>query len=103
MSYIKKPMDIERRSFEIITEEIEEIKRKYGDPRRTEILRDDSEGYQDWTGKTEEDFIPKEEIVITLTQNGYIKSISAEAYKAQHRGGKGIKSMEAHIAYILTD
>jgi DNA gyrase subunit A len=82
------------RIFEIITEEIEEIKRKYGDPRRTEILRDDSEGYQDWTGKTEEDFIPKEEIVITLTQNGYIKSISAEAYKAQHRGGKGIKSME---------
>ncbi|UCG90324.1 MAG: DNA gyrase subunit A [Candidatus Heimdallarchaeota archaeon] len=84
----------EDRIFEIITEELEEIKRKYGDERRTEILRDDSEGFQDWTGKTEEDFIPKEDIVITLTQDGYIKSISAEAYTAQHRGGKGIKSME---------
>ena len=82
------------RIFEIVTTEIEEIKRKYGDERRTEILRDDSEGYQDWTGKTEEDFIPKEDIVITLTQNGYIKSIPVETYNSQHRGGKGIKSME---------
>ncbi|UCG02133.1 MAG: DNA gyrase subunit A [Candidatus Heimdallarchaeota archaeon] len=80
----------EERVFTIITDELEEIKRKYGDVRRTEILRDDS----DWTGKTEEDFIPREDVVVTLTQNGYIKSISAEAYSAQHRGGKGIKSME---------
>ncbi len=84
----------EDRIFGIIKTELEEIKRKYGDKRRTEILMDDSEGFQDWTGKTEEDFIPKEDIVVNLTQNGYIKSISAETYKAQHRGGKGIKSME---------
>jgi len=84
----------EDRIFEIIINELEEIKEKYGDERRTEILKDDSEGFQDWTGKTEEDFIPREDIVITLTQHGYIKSISAEVYKAQHRGGKGIKSME---------
>lgn len=84
----------EERIFEIIVEEIKEIKKKYGDDRRTEILLDDSEGFQDWTGKTEQDFIPKEDIVITLTQNGYIKAISAEVYNAQHRGGKGIKSME---------
>ena len=84
----------EDRIFEIITDELEEIRKKYGDARRTEILRDDSEGFQDWTGKTEEDFIPKEDIVVTLTQNGYIKSISAEVYSSQHRGGKGIKSME---------
>ncbi len=90
----KEILKSEDRIFGIITEELEEIRRKYGDARRTEILRDDSEGYQDWTGKTEEDFIPKEEIVVTLTQNGYIKSISSEAYNAQHRGGKGIKSME---------
>ncbi|MHA2245087.1 MAG: DNA gyrase subunit A [Candidatus Hodarchaeales archaeon] len=82
------------RIFGIVKTELEEIKRKYGDKRRTEILEDDSEGFQDWTGKTEEDFIPKEDIIISLTQNGYIKSISSETYKAQHRGGKGIKSME---------
>lgn len=80
----------EERIFGIIIDELEEIKRKYGDNRRTEILRDDS----DWIGKTEADFIPQEDVVITLTQNGYIKSISSEAYTAQHRGGKGIKSME---------
>ncbi|MHA1967742.1 MAG: DNA gyrase subunit A [Candidatus Hodarchaeales archaeon] len=84
----------EERIFAIITDEIEEIKKKYGDDRRTEILLDDSQGFQDWTGKTEQDFIPKEDIVITLTQNGYIKAISSEVYNAQHRGGKGIKSME---------
>ena len=78
----------------IILSEIEEIRKKYGDPRRTQILKDDSEGYKDWTDKTEEDFIQKEEIIISLTSNGYIKSISTEVYNAQHRGGKGIKSMD---------
>ncbi len=83
-------LESEERIFGIIIDELEEIKGKFGDARRTEILRDDS----DWAGKTEEDFIPKGDVVISLTQNGYIKSISAEAYSAQHRGGKGIKSME---------
>lgn len=90
----KAILQSENRIFEIIVNELEEIREKYGDERRTEILKDDSEGFRDWTDKTEEDFIPKEDIVITLTQHGYIKSISAEVYKAQHRGGKGIKSME---------
>ena len=84
----------EKRISEIIISEINEILKKYGDSRRTEILLDDSEGFQDWTDKTEEDFIAKEDIVITLTSNGYIKSISTDVYNAQHRGGKGIKSME---------
>ena len=84
----------EIRISEIIVSEIDEIIKKYGDSRRTEILLDDSEGFQDWTGKTEEDFIAKEDIVITLTSNGYIKSISTDVYNAQHRGGKGIKSMD---------
>ena len=84
----------EKRISEIIISEIDEILKKYGDSRRTEILLDDSEGFQDWTDKTEEDFIAKEDIVITLTSNGYIKSISTDVYNAQHRGGKGIKSME---------
>ncbi|MCK4848105.1 MAG: DNA gyrase subunit A, partial [Candidatus Heimdallarchaeota archaeon] len=84
----------DKRISEIIVSEINEILKKYGDSRRTEILLDDSEGFQDWTDKTEEDFIAKEDIVITLTSNGYIKSISTDVYNAQHRGGKGIKSME---------
>jgi DNA gyrase subunit A len=90
----KDILSSEKRIMGIIIDEIDEIKKKYGNPRRTEILPDDSEGFEDWRGKTEEDFIANEEIVITLTSNGYIKSISADAYNAQHRGGKGIKSME---------
>jgi DNA gyrase subunit A len=87
-------LESEDRIIGIISEEIKEIIDKYGDARRTEILQDDSEGFQDWTGKTEEDFVTKEEMVITLTQQGYIKSIPAETYSAQHRGGVGVKSME---------
>ncbi|WP_455141626.1 DNA gyrase subunit A [Candidatus Hodarchaeum mangrovi] len=84
----------ERRQFEIMVDELEEIKKKFGDKRRTEIVDDSSQGFEDWSGKAEEDFISKEDIVITLTNNLYIKSISAEAYNVQQRGGKGIKSME---------
>jgi DNA gyrase subunit A len=78
------------RIYDIIVSELQEIKKKYGDPRRTEIT---AESF-DWSEKTEEDFITEEDIVITLTNNGYIKSMSAETYKAQHRGGKGIKAMD---------
>ncbi len=84
----------EQRIIGIIISEIDEIKSKYGDPRRTRIVLDDSDSYENWTDKTEEDFITKEDIVITLTSNGYIKSISTDVYNSQHRGGKGIKSME---------
>ncbi|PWI48330.1 DNA gyrase subunit A [Candidatus Heimdallarchaeota archaeon B3_Heim] len=84
----------EQRIIDIIVTEIDEIKSKYGDPRRSNIVLDDSDSYENWTDKTEEDFITKEDIVITLTSNGYIKSISTDMYNSQHRGGKGIKSMD---------
>ncbi len=84
----------EQRIIDIIVNEIDEIKSKYGDPRRSKIVLDDSDSYENWTDKTEEDFITKEDIVITLTSNGYIKSISTDMYNSQHRGGKGIKSMD---------
>ncbi|MHA1979371.1 MAG: DNA gyrase subunit A [Candidatus Hodarchaeales archaeon] len=84
----------EQRIMTIIVNEIDAIKSKYGDPRRSNIVLDDSDSYENWTDKTEEDFITKEDIVITLTSNGYIKSISTDMYNSQHRGGKGIKSMD---------
>jgi DNA gyrase subunit A len=84
----------EERIMGIIVSEIDAIKGKYGDPRRTNIVLDDSDGFENWTDKTEEDFITEQDIVITLTSNGYIKSISTDVYNSQHRGGKGIKSMD---------
>ena len=71
---------------EIIKNEMLEIKRKYADPRRTDII--DSEEEIDI-----EDLIERHECVITLTNSGYIKRIPAETYSAQHRGGKGLIAM----------
>ncbi len=71
---------------EIIKSELEEIKRRYADERRTEII--DSEDEIDL-----EDLIERHECVITLTNSGYIKRIPADTYEAQHRGGKGLIAM----------
>ena len=71
---------------QIIKDEMNEIKRKYSDPRRTEIIAatDDIEL---------EDLIEKHDCVITLTNAGYIKRLPADTYSAQRRGGKGIIGM----------
>ncbi len=71
---------------EIIKSELLEIKRKYADDRRTEIV--DSEDEIDL-----EDLIERHECVITLTNSGYIKRVPADTYEAQHRGGKGLIAM----------
>ena len=70
----------------IIKDELSEIKRKYADERRTEILDNDDE-------IDIEDLIERHECVITLTNSGYIKRIPADTYSAQRRGGKGLIAM----------
>ncbi|MXQ72638.1 DNA gyrase subunit A [Clostridiaceae bacterium DONG20-135] len=77
------------RVLEIIRTELTEIKEKYGDARRTEIS--DAE-----IDMNDEDLIPVEDIVITMTTNGYIKRMPVDTYHTQHRGGKGIKGMTIH-------
>ncbi len=77
------------RVVQIIKNDLLEIKQKYGDRRRTEIL----DGELDLE---DEDLIPVEEIVITMTTNGYIKRIPVDTYKTQNRGGKGIKGMQVN-------
>ena len=72
---------------DIIKEELTEIKRKYADERRTEIV--DSEDDIDI-----EDLIERHECVITLTNSGYIKRLPADTYSAQRRGGKGLIAMQ---------
>lgn len=70
----------------IIRENLEEMRRRYGDPRRTEI----TEGNYDMM---DEDLIPEEDIVLTLTETGYVKSQPVSAYHTQNRGGRGIRSI----------
>lgn len=68
----------------ILTREMDEIRKKYGDNRRTKI------SYKEVKGRSIEDLIPSEESVIILSEGGLLKRVSLEEYKAQKRGGKGI-------------
>ncbi|ENI8390104.1 DNA gyrase subunit A [Listeria monocytogenes] len=80
----------DERILEIIREELEEIKVKYADRRRTEILAGDLVSLED------EDLIPEEEVAITLTKRGYIKRLPLSTYRSQRRGGRGIQGMSTH-------
>ena len=71
----------------VIKEEILVIKNKYGDERKTSI------GFDEFDISTE-DLIPKQDVVITMTKLGYVKRMSHDTFKAQHRGGKGIKGIQ---------
>lgn len=76
-----------QRVLDIITAELKEVKEKFGDERRTKI-------YKQKIGEfSEEDLVPKEETVITITKTGYIKRLPRTTFKAQHRGGKGVLGM----------
>ncbi|MDA7024990.1 DNA gyrase subunit A [Bacillus sp. CLL-7-23] len=77
----------EEKVLEIIREELTEIKDRFNDERRTEIITTGLEAIED------EDLIPRENIVVTLTHNGYIKRLPSSTYRSQKRGGKGIQGM----------
>jgi DNA gyrase subunit A len=77
----------EEKVLEIIREELLEIKERFNDKRRTEIVAGGIENIED------EDLIPRENIVITLTHNGYIKRLPVSTYRSQKRGGRGIQGM----------
>ncbi|GAA1977262.1 DNA gyrase subunit A [Microbacterium pumilum] len=72
----------------IIRDELTSIVERFGDDRRTEILY----GYEG--GMTNEDLIPEEEMVLTVTRDGYIKRTRSDNYRQQHRGGRGVKGAQ---------
>ena len=76
-----------QRILDIIVEELTQLKKDYNDPRRTEIG-------PDMTDFSMEDLIEKEDVVITISNDGYAKRIPLSTYKSQNRGGKGIKGMQ---------
>ena len=73
----------------VILEELDVIKTKFGDDRRTEIS-------YSLCSLEDEDLIPQEDIVITLTNNGYIKRMSSDEFKSQRRGGTGVRGMNVY-------
>ncbi|MCC3359337.1 DNA gyrase subunit A [Bacillus sp. REN16] len=77
----------EEKVLEIIREELLEVKERFNDTRRTEILAGGLEMIED------EDLIPRENIILTLTNKGYIKRLPVSTYRSQKRGGRGIQGM----------
>ncbi len=86
IAHLKDILNSERLVFEIIKEELTEIKDKFGDERKTKIVA--AEGEIDL-----EDLIKEEQTVVALTHFGYIKRMPIDTYKSQKRGGKGITGM----------
>ena len=74
------------RVIQIIKDELGAIKSKYGDERRTEIVEGD-------ISMEDEDLIPVEDVIISLSNNGYIKRLPIDTYRLQNRGGRGVKGM----------
>ncbi len=84
---LKLILSSEQRILEVIKEELIEIRDKYGDERKTNIDMTAIEFIED------ESLIPEENIIVTLTEKGYIKRINSETYRLQNRGGVGVKGM----------
>lgn len=87
---LKAILASDERILEVIKNELLEIKQKFGDERRTNIDMTAIEYIED------ESLIPEEDIIINLTNNGYIKRLRSDTYKTQNRGGVGIKGMSTN-------
>ena len=84
---LEQILSSEAEILKVVRAELEEMKAKYGDERRTQIVGSE-------IGKfSEEELVPNEQVIVTLTHGGYIKRIPSNTYKAQGRGGKGIMGM----------
>ncbi|MBI4186584.1 MAG: DNA gyrase subunit A [Chloroflexi bacterium] len=87
IAYLEDLLANPRKILLLVKEEVQALKSKYGDPRRSEIS---AEGAVELA---EEDLIPHEQVVVTLSQRGFVKRVPCRSYRVQHRGGKGIIGM----------
>lgn len=87
IKYLEELLASPEKILAVVKEELIEVREKYGDERRTKIVRQS-------IGKfNEEDLIPNEQVVITITTGNYVKRVLSSAYRAQGRGGKGVLGM----------
>ena len=96
IAYYKEILGDEKKLLGVIKEEISIIADKYGDDRRSKVVMDDSE-------VADEDMIERGDTVIAMTNLGYIKRMTVDNFKAQNRGGKGIKGMQTIEDDFITD
>jgi len=96
IDWLKMVLADVREIYKIIVAELEDIKKRYADERRTEITGD-------LTDIEDEDLIADEAMVVTITNTGYIKRIPVEEYRLQKRGGKGLKGIETKEEDYVTN
>lgn len=89
ISYYKNLLSSRQNIVDVVVNELIEIKNRFGDERKTEIT-------SDLATIEDESLIPEEEIVITLTKNGYIKRLTTDTFRTQNRGGRGVKGMSTN-------
>ena len=92
IAYLEDLLANPRKILFLVKEDIEEIKEKYGDPRRTEIVEEEPDEF------SEEDLIHHQKMIIVLTNRGYIKRMPIESYRVQHRGGRGVMGIATREA-----
>jgi DNA gyrase subunit A len=102
IAYLEDLLASPRRILLLVKEEVGELVSKYDNPRRTEVSE------QEMVEFHEEDLIPHQRVVVTLTNRGFVKRVLSQAYKLQHRGGKGIIGMvtrekDAARLLVVTD
>lgn len=83
IAYLKKLLGSDQEIFGVIKKEVQELKKKFGDERRTQVLKRVAE-------ISEKDLIEKKDVVVMLTEGGYIKRVDVKTYREQRRGGSGV-------------
>lgn len=100
INYLIKLLTHPKKILSVITEELNYLKKKYGDERRTRVFKKALEQI------SEEDLVPQQECLVIMTKTGYIKRAPRGTYKSQRRGGKGVSGMntkeEDEISHILS-
>jgi DNA gyrase subunit A len=99
ISYLEDLLANRKRMMLLIKEEVSQLKDGFGDERRTEISEEEI------TEFGEEDLIPHQRVVVTLSKRGFVKRVASRSYRSQHRGGRGIIGMvtrEADAVRLLT-
>ena len=85
---LKEILASEARVFQIIREELTQVREQFGDKRRTEIVLDEATEFE------AEDLIADEPVLVSITHSGYVKRANPSTFKSQHRGGKGIRAVQ---------
>ncbi len=87
IAYLEDLLANPKKILYLIKEEAEQLGSKHGDPRKTKLSEQEAVDF------SEEDLVPHQDVVVTLSKRGYIKRVPADTYRLQHRGGKGVRGM----------